>query len=62
MQRSERPEPQRNAGAFMGPDVMIPAPMSTLSDDGAEEGRRRPGASRESWLARLIRRLRGAKP
>jgi hypothetical protein len=24
---------ERNAGAFLGPDLLIPAPMRTLSDD-----------------------------
>ena len=24
---------QRNAGAFLGPDVLIPAPIGTLSDE-----------------------------
>ena len=24
---------ERNAGAFMGPDIMVPVPMRTLSDD-----------------------------
>jgi hypothetical protein len=31
-----RPKPRgvrRNAGAFMGPDMLIPAPMRTLSDE-----------------------------
>jgi hypothetical protein len=61
MERSERPEAQRNAGAFMGPDVMIPTPMSTLGDEAAEPRGRQHEQPREGWLARLVRRLRGAK-
>ncbi len=26
-------EPQRNAGAFMGPDLLVGVPMRTLSDE-----------------------------
>ena len=28
-----RQKPQRNAGAFLAPDALIPAPMHTLSDE-----------------------------
>lgn len=31
-----RPQPrraERNAGAFLGPDLLVPAPMRTLADD-----------------------------
>jgi hypothetical protein len=29
--------PERNAGAFLGPDMLVPAPMRTLSDDYHDE-------------------------
>jgi hypothetical protein len=35
-----RPKPrraERNAGAFLGPDILVPAPMRTLSDDYRDE-------------------------
>jgi hypothetical protein len=62
MERNERPEAQRNAGAFMGPDLLVPAPMSTLSDeldDERHDGQLR--REREGWLARLVRRMRPPK-
>ncbi len=31
----KRPEP--NAGAFLGPDILAPIPMRTLSDDYRDE-------------------------
>jgi hypothetical protein len=37
MSRPKPPRAERNAGAFMGPDVMIPVPMRTLSDDYRDE-------------------------
>lgn len=33
MRRRERREAERNAGAFLGPDLLVPVPMRTLSDD-----------------------------
>jgi hypothetical protein len=35
-----RPKPrreQRNTGAFLGPDLLVPVPMRTLSDDYHDE-------------------------
>jgi hypothetical protein len=29
--------PERNAGAFLGPDMLIPVPMRTLSDEIRDE-------------------------
>ena len=37
MGRPKPPRAERNAGAFMGPDVMIPVPMRTLGDDYHDE-------------------------
>jgi hypothetical protein len=36
MGRAKPRRVQRNAGAFMGPDVLIPAPMRTLSDENQD--------------------------
>lgn len=33
MAEREPTKAQRNAGAFLGPDVLAPVPMRTLSDD-----------------------------
>lgn len=33
MSRPNPSHPKRNAGAFLGPDMMVPAPMRTLSDE-----------------------------
>jgi hypothetical protein len=35
-----RPKPrkaERNAGAFLGPDMLVPAPIRTLTDDYRDE-------------------------
>ncbi len=37
MSRSKAQRPQRNAGAFLGPDVLMPVPLSTLSDEYRDE-------------------------
>jgi hypothetical protein len=36
MSRPKR-KPERNAGAFLGPDLLVPVPMRTLSDDYRDE-------------------------
>ena len=55
MARSERPQPERNAGAFMGPDIMVPVPMGSLDDEPVDETPRpRP---RRGWLQRIVDRL-----
>jgi hypothetical protein len=62
MARSERPLPERNAGAFMGPDIMVPVPMGTLGDEPLPADQDvdddRPRAKpRSGWLRRLVDRL-----
>lgn len=57
---------QRNAGAFLGPDILVPVPMRTLSDDyhdiptdpeeEPEPELEEPGVVRRV-VDRLIRRL-----
>jgi hypothetical protein len=37
MTEAKHRQAQRNAGAFLGPDVLVPAPMRTLSDDYHDE-------------------------
>ncbi len=60
--RNRKPEP--NAGAFLGPDIMIPVPMGTLGTDYPPDSPTGAAASTEpehlaSRLARFIRRLAG---
>jgi hypothetical protein len=60
------PEPrreQRNAGAFLGPDMLAPVPMRTLSDDYHDERAepqddRVPEPEPPSLIHRLVDRLR----
>jgi hypothetical protein len=61
MARRERPRAKRNAGAFMGPDIMVPVPMEPLGSERGDsdretdvETRARP---RRGWLQRLVDRL-----
>jgi hypothetical protein len=37
MGESRRRRVERNAGAFLGPDMLAPVPMRTLSDDYRDE-------------------------
>jgi hypothetical protein len=66
MARNERPVAQPNAGAFMGPDIMVPVPMEPLGSERGdgdretdEEPRPRPRRGRLQWLVdRLTMRPR----
>jgi hypothetical protein len=60
-----RPKPrrsERNAGAFLGPDILVPASMRTLCDEYRDE-RAEPGEEREQepeppgLVRRVIERL-----
>jgi hypothetical protein len=61
MAESQRPGPQRNAGAFLGPDVLIPVPMRTLDDESTTPRPPSIVSTRRSRnvVASLIVRLRG---
>jgi hypothetical protein len=37
MGEHDRRRPEHNAGAFLGPDLLVPVPMRTLSDDYRDE-------------------------
>jgi len=59
MARNERPRAERNAGAFMGPDIMVPVPMGTLGDEQSNPDRdleddRPPPKPRRGWLRRVV--------
>ena len=56
---------ERNAGAFMGPDIMVPVPMRTLSDDYDDRPTdppddAAPALERPGGMSRLLRGIRGA--
>ena len=57
--------PERNAGAFLGPDVLVPAPMRTLSDDyhdepaDPEDSDRAPEPEPPGMLPGMLQRLLG---
>ncbi len=67
MDESPHREPQRSSGAFLGPDVLMPVPTHTLSDDIPREPdeveaerRGKPDAERAPrGLRDRIRRLFG---
>jgi hypothetical protein len=54
---------QPNAGAFMGPDIMVPVPMGKLGTDYPPDGPEREAGNgtpkRRGWLARVVSRLFG---
>jgi hypothetical protein len=61
-----RPSPRRaegNAGAFLGPDVMIPVPMRPLPAEGHDgptgpiESDREPTPEAPGFIRRLLARL-----
>ena len=68
-----RPKPrqaERNAGAFLGPDVLVPAPMRTLDDEyhdeptEPEDSDREPEPEPPGAIRRVLDRLkrRGQSP
>jgi hypothetical protein len=69
MRRSKPAQPERNAGAFLGPDMLVPVPLRTLSDDYSdvpvepEDAEREPMPESPGLLRRLRERLvRRTKP
>jgi hypothetical protein len=66
-----RPKPrraERNAGAFLGPDITVPVPMRTLSDDytdepaEAEDSERVPDPEPPGFLRRAVEQLARRAP
>jgi hypothetical protein len=62
-----RPKPsqgERNAGAFLGPDMLVPAPMRTLEDDyhdertEPEDSDRQPEPEPPGAIKRVMDRLK----
>ncbi len=47
MGEHDRRRPEHNAGAFLGPDLLVPVPMRTLSDDYHDEPAEPEDAARE---------------
>lgn len=62
MSRPTKRRAERNAGAFLGPGGLIPAPMRTLCDDYAdrpepEDTDRVPEPEKPGLLRRLLAKL-----
>jgi hypothetical protein len=63
MSRPRQGQGKRNAGAFLGPDVLVPAPLRTLEDDyrdeptEPEDSDREPEADPPGVIRRLLHRL-----
>jgi hypothetical protein len=63
MSRREPPRGTPNAGAFLGPDLLVPVPMRTLSDDyhdapaEPEDPDREPEPKSPSAIRRVLDRL-----
>jgi hypothetical protein len=64
MSRPTRRHAQRNAGAFLGPDLLVPVPMRTLDEHYRDPTPEREGSEREpepeppGFVHRLLVRLR----
>jgi hypothetical protein len=55
---------ERSAGAILGPDILVPTPLRTLSDDYHDvptypEDEREPEPERPGRVRRLLDRLAG---
>jgi hypothetical protein len=50
MGRPKAKRAQRSAGAFLGPDLLVPVPMSTLSDEYRDEPTEPEDSEREPEL------------
>jgi hypothetical protein len=63
MSRRRQGKGERNAGAFLGPDVLVPAPLRTLEDDyddepaEPEDSDREPDPESPGLLRRALDRL-----
>ena len=63
MSRSKPRRRERSAGAILGPDLLVPVPLRTLSDDYADEpvepedSERVPASEPPSLVRRLVERL-----
>ena len=72
MNRTRATRAERNAGAFLGPDLLVPVPMRTLSDDYGDEPAEPVDTDREPapepptlvrrLLDRVARRRDGPRP
>jgi hypothetical protein len=68
MPEPTRRRPERNAGAFLAPDMTLPVPMRTLSDEyedrpaePEEEAEPGPEPERPGLLERILERLTGLR-
>lgn len=65
MHRPQRRRQERNAGAFLGPDLLVPVPLWTLGDEyrdepaEPEDSDREPEPEPPGRVRRALDRLRG---
>ncbi len=65
MSQPPRRSATRNAGAFLGPDLLVPVPLRTLDDDyrdepaEPEESDREPAPEPRGRVRRVLDRLKG---
>ena len=65
MSRPHHRRPERSAGAFLGPDLLVPVPLETLSDEyrdepaEPEDSDREPEPEPPSRVRRVLDRLTG---
>ena len=65
MSSPKRHHPERNAGAFLGPDLLVPVPMRTLDDEyrdapaEPEDSEREPEPEPPGRVRRVLDRLTG---
>ena len=62
MSPPKRRQAERSAGAFLGPDILVPASIRTLSDEYRDEptypeDEREPDLERASLFRRIVKRL-----
>lgn len=65
MSQRRKHHPERNAGAFLGPDLLVPVPMHTLEDEyrdepaEPEDSAREPEPEPPGRVRRVLDRLTG---
>jgi hypothetical protein len=65
MARQAKRRPERTAGAFLGPDLLVPVPLRTLDDDYRDDpaepadSDREPDPESPGRVRRVIERITG---
>ncbi len=64
MSQPKRRQAERNAGAFLGPDMLVPVPMRTLGEEYRDrptepvDSEREPEPEPPGFVHRMIERLK----